>query len=123
MIPNLTRSIMIESLADLLDGGYVEIREGAPPDPDDVATGTLLATIPLASPAFGSAVNGVTTADVSGAETTGITDGTAGWFRAYTTGDIPVYDGSNEMILSNPNITTGTSVRIVSWTLTMPDGS
>ena len=123
MIPNWTRSIMIESLADMLDGGYVEIREGSPPDPDDVATGTLLATIPLGTPAFGSATNGVVIADVSGAETTGITDGTAGWFRAYSAGDIPVYDGSDEMILSSPAITTGTSVRIVSWTLTMPDGS
>ena len=123
MIPEETRTVMIEALAELMDGGYLEVRTGTPPDPDDPATGVLLATIPLGNPAFTPAVAGVAEADVSLAETTGITDGVAGWYCAYTVGDLPVYDGSGDMTLSTPTITTGTPVRIVSWTLTMPDGS
>jgi hypothetical protein len=115
---------MVDALVALLDGGYVEIRSGLPPDPDDAATGTLLATITLNSPAFGGAVNGVATADVTPQpEDVGVDTGTAGYYRAYASDDTPVIDGSDDMSISNPSITPGTPVRILAWTITMPDGS
>src|SRR3546814_190214 len=54
---------MVNALVDSFDAdsspGYVEIRNGAQPaaGPDAVRTGVLLATIPLAKPAFGSATD------------------------------------------------------------------
>lgn len=124
MIQNATRSAMVTALTDLLDGGHVEIRTGSgPADPDDAATGTLLADIPLATPAFGAPTNGVALADAAAAETTGITDGTAGWYRAYSSADVPVIDGSSDMTLTTSSITTGSPVGIISWSVTMPDGS
>lgn len=124
MIPETSRDAMLSALVGLLDGGYVEIREGTAPDPDSAATGTVLATITLNDPAFVVAA-GVATADVDPQpETTADTAGEVGWFRAYAADDTPVLDGdSGDMVLSTSTVTNNVPVKILSWVITMPDGS
>jgi hypothetical protein len=132
-IPEASRSAACDAIVDRLDAGaaagYVEIRTGTQPaDPDDVASGTLLATIVLNDPAFGAAAAGVATADVSPALTVAaVATGTAGWFRAYDDNDASVMDGSitgtgggGDMELDSTSITSGQDVTINSWTVTMP---
>lgn len=135
-IPNNVRSAACNAVVDLLDAGsaaaYVEIRTGAQPgSANDAATGTVLASITLNDPAFGSASNGVATADVSPAivDSTADATGSAGWFRAYDSDDNTVLDGScslsgggGDMVLGSLWIEAGVAVEIVSWTVTMPSG-
>lgn len=75
------RNSLADSFADLFDGGILKVYTGAAPaDPDDAATGTLLATIDLPTPAFGAAAaNSVAKAGVW--SSVGVDDGTAGWCR------------------------------------------
>jgi len=123
-LPDASRDAMLTALVGLLDGGYVEVRDGTAPDPDDPATGTLLVTLPLNSPAF-VVVSGVATADVTPQpEDNAVATGTAGWFRAYAFDDTPVIDGiAADMDLSTSAVVDGAPVKILSWTITMPDGS
>lgn len=130
-IPNATRSAAANAVVDLLDAGaaegYIEIRSGSQPaDPDDAASGSVLATIPLGDPAFGAAANGVATANsIDVVQGTG--SGTAGWFRAYDSDANSVVDGSvtasgggGDMTLNTTTISVGIDIAVTSWTVTMP---
>jgi len=120
-------------LRGIFKDGIIEIYSGVKPaSANNAATGTLLAKVTLDGGAFtdGVATNGLEFDAPSGAvlskaaaedwRYTGITDGTAGWFRlranaadnglASTT--LPRIDGtigttSGDMLLSNVNIVTG----------------
>lgn len=129
-IPNAAALDRCNAQVDRLDAGagpgYIELRSGTQPAfGDDPASGVLLVTIPLQSPAFGNAVdlspgaraslNGTPSANAGA-------DGTAGWFRAYDSNGNPVQDGAitvtnggGEMQIDNPVITTGATVTITSW--------
>lgn len=132
-IPTATRNAAANAVAGLFDAGsaagYVEIRTGSQPTTaNDVASGTLLATITLNDPAFGSASTGVVTADVSPAlSAAAVATNTAGWFRAYDSDDNGVVDGSvtatgggGDMQLNTVSLVTGVDVTITAWTITMP---
>lgn len=132
-IPNASRSAAVDGVTALLNGGsaagYIEVRTGAQPsDPDDAASGTLLATIPLNDPAFTAGVDGVATADVSPALTAAaVATGTAGWFRAYDSNDVSVIDGSatatgggGDLQLNTTSLVTAVDVTVTAWTITMP---
>lgn len=132
-IPTASRNAACNALVDLLDGGsaggHVEIRTGSQPaDPNSAATGTLLVDINLSDPAFGAASVGVATADITPALTAeAIATGTAGWFRAYDSNDVPVLDGScsstggtGDCTLNTTSIVDGVDVTITSWTVTAP---
>lgn len=128
-----TRNAIADAAVDLIDGGTgagtVKIYSGAQPaSANDAASGTLLATFTLADPAFGAAAAGVATANAV-ADTTGAADGTAGWFRAETSTPGTVLDGSvtatgggGDMELNTVTISTGVTVSLTSWTVTMPSG-
>ena len=124
----------MNAVVDLVDGGtgvgYVEIRTGTQPATvDDSATGTLLVTIELASPAFSSAVGG--TAALEGVPRSGTAEGTgtAGWFRVYDGDGSPLFDGAvaggggeAELLLDNTSIANGQTVSITALTYTQPAG-
>lgn len=129
-LPAASRNAMVAALVDLLAaGGTIQVRTGAQPAAaGDAASGTLLATINLAAPAFGPPSAGTSTLDADPALTgTGVSDGDAGWFRARDSGAATVMDGSvsesgggGDLIVATATVTVGLTVRITAGTVTMP---
>lgn len=130
-LSNAARSAAADAVVDRIDAGsdegYVEIRSGGQPaGPDTAATGTLLVTIPLNDPAFGAAVNGVATADVTPEPSAAaVATGTAGWFRVYDSDGVAIVDGlvGAEMTLNTTAVVFGVDVTITSFTVTQPASS
>lgn len=124
---NDTRNAKVDAATARLNGGELRIYTGSQPaSPADAATGTLLATVTLASPAFSAAVNGTATGS-DPASVTAAASGTAGWFRALTSAGATVLDGSvtvtgsgGDMTLSSTALTAGGAVDITSFTYTQP---
>jgi hypothetical protein len=118
---------MVDALTDLIDGGTLEIRTGAKPaSPNDAATGTLLATLTFSSPSFGSAASRVATVGAIAA-VNGSATGTAGYFRAkssggtaYVDGTVTVTGGGGDLTLDSTSIVSGESVDITGGTWTGP---
>jgi hypothetical protein len=125
------RNAMCDALVDLLDAGTgsgkIEIRSGTrPATPNTTATGTLLATVTLIKPAFGSAATGVATL-ADPAAVTAVATGTATWFRAMDSanaavmdGDVTATGGGGDLTLATTSITTGLSVDVTGGTVTVP---
>lgn len=126
-ITTAVANTLADAVVDQLDAGTVKIYSGSQPaTANTAASGTLLATITLANPAFGSAAAGVATA-TDPAAVTAVANGTAGWFRAATSGGTTVHDGAvtvtgggGELTLASLAITTGLSVDVTSYTWTQP---
>jgi hypothetical protein len=116
-----------DSIADAVDGGesggYLEIRTGAPPGIDQAATGTLLASHPLADPAFAAASGGVATlAAIDNA--TILATGSAGYFRILDSNDTPLLEGTcgtedADLILDTVDFEVGSTSAIDSGSLTV----
>lgn len=123
-------SNLVAALPDAdVGAGSIQIRTGAQPaSANNAATGTLLATVTLADPAFGAAVAGVATLDATPVlSTTGVAAGTAGWFRMLDNSGDTVLDGSvtatgggGELELNTTTISVGVTVQITAGTLTAP---
>lgn len=130
-IDNSAAIAACDAIVDLLDGGTVLIYTGsAPSDVDASATGTLLGTLTLGSPAFGNAADAAPGATATANAITGDASadatGTAGYFRALTSGAAAIIQGtcgtSNaDMILNTVSIEAGAAIDITSWTVTMPE--
>jgi hypothetical protein len=128
------RSGIADYLAGRLDtgsgAGYIEIRSGTrPAGPATTATGTLLATVTLADPAFGAASSGVSTL-TNPASVTAVATGTASWFRAFASdgtarfdGRVTATGGGGDLTLTSVSITSGQSVDVTGGTLTQPAGT
>lgn len=109
------------------DGGTLEIYSGAQPaDPNDVASGTLLVTIDLPSPAFNTAVAGTITKAGTWQDTATGT-GTAGWGRLISadttkTADIAITEsgGGGQGIINDDAVASGNTVTITSCSFTTP---
>lgn len=109
------------------DGGTVEIYTGGQPANANTApSGSLLATINIPTPAFGSATAGVVTKAGTWSDT-GTGNGTAGWARFTSADTNKVMDvlctetpGGNDLLLNTLAITIGITVTVVSLTLTEP---
>lgn len=122
-----TRNAKTDAAVARLNGGSLKIYTGSQPAAaTDAATGTLLATVALANPAFGASANGTATA-TDPASVNASASGTAGWFRAVTSGGATVFDGSvtasgagGDMTLSSTALTSGAAVDITSFTYTQP---
>jgi hypothetical protein len=132
-LPTATRDAMCNTLVDRLDAsgaGEIEIRSGArPASADAAATGSVLATVVLAAPAFGNSANGTATL-TDPPSVTGVAAGTATWFRALDGAGATVMDGSvtatgggGDLELATTAITAGLTVDITGGTVTMPAGS
>lgn len=131
---NSIRSTMCDAIVDALDAGAaagtIAIRSGTRPAlPTDTATGTLLATVTCADPAFGAASNGVATiTDPAGVAA--VATGTASWFRAFDSDGNAKFDGSvtatgggGDLTLATTSITSGLTVDITGGTITVPAGT
>lgn len=128
-----TRNAGCDAMVDRVDAGSgagtVQIRSGSrPASANSAATGTLLATVVLADPAFGSAASGVATL-TDPAAVTAVADGTATWFRVLDSNAATCWDGSvtatgggGDMTLATTSISTGLTVDITSGSFTMPSG-
>ena len=124
------KSAACDAVVDRFDiggAGTIQIRSGTrPATADTTATGTLLATVTLANPAFGSASSGVATLSDPSA-VTAVATGTATWFRGLSGGAAAVFDGDvtatgggGDLTLASTSITSGQSVDITGGTVTMP---
>lgn len=112
----------------------IAIRTGAQPaDPDSAETGTLLATLVMSDPSFGAATDanpgGLITASAITSDSSADATGTAGYFRMKATGSgaDDVADGEcgtsgSDLNFNTTAITSGSTVSITSFTVTMPEG-
>lgn len=132
-LADATRNAKVNAAVDLLDAGAgagtLKIYSGAQPaTPATAASGTLLATVTLADPAFGNAASGAASG-TDPASVNAVATGTAGWFRAADStgavvfdGDVTATGGGGVMTLSSTSLTSGSPVDITSLTYTQPMG-
>lgn len=119
------RNDLADRLAVIFASGSVEIRTGAQPaDPDDAASGSLLATIPLPATPFGAAASGAVAKSGTWTVVASGT-GTAGWARfknaaGTRTFDVSVAESAADMIIDDDAIVSGGQVTVTSFTYTIP---
>lgn len=130
-----------DTVVDAIDGGtgagLLRIFNGTQPTnaDDTVGTATLLAELTLSDPAFGNASDqnpdAQATANSISDDTSANASGTATWFRAVTSGatasaagiidgDVGTTSGF-DLNLDSANISSGATVSVTSWTITMPE--
>ena len=126
-----SRNASAKAIGDLVDAGTgagtLKIYSGAQPATGDTAeSGTLLATVAFADPAFAAPSNGTINA-TDPAAVTGVAAGTAGWFRVEDSAGNNVYDGSvtatgggGDLTLATTTISIGVTVDITALSITMP---
>jgi hypothetical protein len=120
-------NLALDAGINVLNGGFLEIYSGTQPATPDVAVTTQvkLAKLPLGATAFGAAAAGTKTANAI-TSANALATGTAAWCRAFKADDATaVIDGSvgtsaTDMILNSVSLTSGSSVAVTSWTISMP---
>lgn len=122
------RNAQLDAATALLSGGQLRIYSGpVPATVESAATGTLLATLYLGTPAFdpASAALAMSTAiapEISAAA------GTAGWFRLWSAGAVAAYydgtitapGGGGDLQLDSVTIEAGATVTVDTIVLTRP---
>lgn len=137
-IANAQALTACDAVVDALDGGTgagkLQIYSGSQPAGPDASIGgaTLLAELTLSDPAFGAAADdapgGKATANSISDDTSANASGTAAWFRAVTSDGTAVIDGDAgtgtgaDLTLDSASISSGATVSVSSWTVTMPEG-
>lgn len=120
------QNVVADAAAGQFDGGALEIYTGAQPAVNDLASGTLLATVNIPTPAFDAAAGGEAskTGSWSGVA---VATGDAGWFRMknaagtqWQDGSITVLGGGGDMELSSLTIPSGETVIVNTSTITQP---
>lgn len=138
-ISEAVRNSVINGTFDTaFDGGTgrINIYTGTPPaTPATAATGTLLATLVIASDWIGAGASGVGTVGSITSDTSADASGTAGWFRFYNTDetapgsagtsadhriDGTCGQGTGDLSFDNAVFVAGGTVAISSFTITMP---
>tara|TARA_B100000749_G_scaffold269534_1_gene248438 strand:+ start:16628 stop:17062 length:435 start_codon:yes stop_codon:yes gene_type:complete len=129
---------MCDAIADAIDtgGGTAVLRiygDTRALDVDTaVAAQTLLSEHNLANPAFGAAVDiggsSRATANSISDDTSANATDTATWFRVFNRAGTPVIDGnvatsSADLIIDNTSITSGQTVKVNSYTITVAEVS
>lgn len=121
------RNAMLDALADLFDVATLTIRTGSAPGAGNTATGTVLATITLPTPAFGAAAGTVAKAGTwqdASADATG----TAAHFRIVATGGAIIEGtctatgGGGDLELSTTSLISGTPFTITAFTMSLTNG-
>jgi len=135
-ISNAAAIAACDAIVDLLDAGEaagkLQIYDGAQPANPDVAvtTQTKLAELTLNDPAFGAAADAepgaIATAEAITDDSAADASGTPAWFRAVDSDGLAVIDGSagtadTDLILDAATTTEGQTVKVNSWTATMPE--
>lgn len=134
-ITDAAQNAAVDAVVDLVDVGagtaVLEIRSGTQPaDADDVDAGTLLVSFDLSATAFGAAASGSAALQGTTLTTTADAGGTAGHFRikdkdgtAVFDGDVTATGGGGEIELDNTSITSGQTVNITSYSVSIPASS
>lgn len=125
-LSNAGASAAADAVVDLLDTGYLRIYDGSQPTNADTAVGAqvLLAELRFGATAFGSAANGVATANAITQDSAADATGTAAWFRALKSdGTTVIFDGSvgtsgANLNLNTVSIVSGAIVQVSSFTYT-----
>lgn len=125
------RTAGLDAMCDLADAGAgaatIEIRTGSQPaTANTAASGSLLATITCADPAFEAASSGAIDLDANpdlSAVASGT--GTAGWARMLDSNGNAIFDGSvgtsgTDYIINSTSITSGQTVTLTLGTITDP---
>lgn len=139
-ISNEVALLACDAVVDRLDegsaGDILQGRSGAQPaDPDTAASGTLLFTLPLSDPAFGSAADanpgGRATANAVTNDSSADATATLGYCRASASNDNATslddhIDGEAgtsgaDFNFNTLSIVSGATVSLTSWTVTMPE--
>lgn len=129
-LANVAASASADAVVDLLDSGYIRIYDGTQAATADTAIGAqvLLAELRFGATAFGSASNGVATANAITADSSANATGTATWFRVLKSdGTTVIFDGSvgtgtNDLVLNSASIVSGANVSISAFTYTQGKG-
>lgn len=120
----------VDAESALLNGGFLDIYDGAQPATANTAVTTQvkLARLTFSNPAFGAGVGGVATANAIADDVAADATGTASWFRAFKTdGTTAVLDGSVgtsgcNLNLNSTAVTEGAVVSVTGLTLTESAG-
>ena len=128
-LSNAHASLAADAVCASLDGGFVDLYDGAQPaGPDTAITSQVkLARLTLGTPAFAAAVDGVATANAIGADAAADATGTASWFRARTAAEGAAFDGSVgtsgcNLNLGSVSIVVAGSVAVTALTYTQARG-
>lgn len=99
-LSTVARTIVGQALTNAIDegslnpNGFIELRTGVrPTSADTPASGTVLAVINLANPAFGTFVGGKAFANETPGTDGVDASGTATWFRLYSRSGVALFDG------------------------------
>jgi hypothetical protein len=121
---------MADAVADLCDGGKINIYDGSQPaSPDtEISDQTLLAQCTFGTPAFGDADDGVATANAITKDSSANATGTASWFRVFKSdGLTPLFDGSVgvtagsfDCVVPTTSVVQNVEFSITSFTITQP---
>jgi hypothetical protein len=132
-IAGTSASASADAVVDRIDAGsgpgtLTIFGSVCPDDADDADSGTVLAILTFADPAFGSASGGTATANSITADSSANNTGTARCFRAKDSDGNVVFQGSittagngGDLILSSTSVTAGQSVAITALTYTQPE--
>jgi hypothetical protein len=137
-LPDASKNAAANAVVDRIDGGTTNAQGalriytgGQVADPDNATTGTLLAEVDLANPAYGAAAAGVAALLGTPLSTTAVDAGTAGWFRVVDRDEATVYDGAcrasadpdngEELVLDNTSIASGQTVNLTALSYTQPE--
>lgn len=121
------RNVALDAIADEFDGGTLKIYSGAQPaSPNDAASGTLLATITLPTPAFGAAAAGSVAKNGTWQDTSADASGTAGWARLESADgvhriDADVGEGAGSISLDDTAIVAGGTVTVSSFSINLAE--
>lgn len=133
-ISTSARNAAANAIAALVDGGsgagVIQIRTGSPPtNPGDADSGTLLGTLTLSDPSFGSASTGVITANTISNDTSADASGDAGHFRVKDSSGNTIFQGtcgnsgdSPDWVFDNKSVVSGGIISCSSLTFTVSAG-
>lgn len=112
----------------LANGGSIKLYSGAKPATGNTALAgqTLLATLPLNTPAFGNAAAGVAPLNASGVAAQAVATGTATWFRVCNAAGTGLWDGTVgtagcNVNLNSASIQVGATVTITAYSFTVAE--
>jgi hypothetical protein len=105
---DLAVNTKVDALAALLNGGYIDIYDGAQPATADtvVTTQTKLARLTFSSTAFAAGSGGIAVANAITPDADAAATGTAAWARMVTSAGAAVMDGTAGTSGCNLNLAT-----------------
>lgn len=129
-ISTLSRNAMVDAITALINAGSppgsLKILTGsAPTETTDADSGTLLATLPFSTTAFGAAASGTATANSITSDTNIDATGTAGYFRIKNAAGTTIMQGTvgtsgSEINFNSVSFVAGGTCAISSLTVTQP---